>query len=97
MSIEIPTDPTEAPYFRLPIIPDEVNNLFVKPRPNHRIYIRVLREMGPERRLQKTFELSEFSRNLLRAGLRNANPDLDETALNRLYHSRMAKARNRGD
>ncbi len=69
----------------------------MKPRPNHKIYIRVLREMGPERRLNKAFELSEFSRSLLRQGLRGSNPEAGEAELNRLYLARMEKARNRAD
>ena len=36
----------------------------IKKHPNHKIYIRVLREMSPEKRLLKTFELSEFSKQL---------------------------------
>ncbi len=69
----------------------------MKPRPNHKIYIRVLREMGPEKRLKKAFELSEFSRSLLRQGLRSSNPEAGEAQLDQLYLARMAKARGRGD
>ncbi len=69
----------------------------MKPRPNHQIYIRVLREMGPEKRLKKAFELSEFSRSLLRQGLQSSNPRASEAELNQLYLARMAKARGRRD
>jgi len=34
----------------------------IKERPNHKIYIQVLRQMSPEKRLLKAFELSEFTR-----------------------------------
>lgn len=36
----------------------------IKNRPNHKIYIRVLRQMSSEARLLKAFELSEFSMQL---------------------------------
>jgi hypothetical protein len=32
----------------------------IKKRPNHKIYIQVLRQMSPEKRLLKAFELSEL-------------------------------------
>ena len=34
----------------------------IKKRPNYKIYIQVLRQMSPEKRLLKAFELSEFTR-----------------------------------
>lgn len=69
----------------------------MKDRPNHVIYIRVLREMGPEKRLRKAFELSEFSRALTRRGLEHLHPELQRADLNRLYLDRMKKARGRAD
>jgi hypothetical protein len=75
----------------------EVEIRGMKSRPNHKIYIRVLREMGPEKRLQKAFELSEFSRALLKEGLKGSHPSLGQNELNQLYLSRMEKARNRAD
>jgi hypothetical protein len=69
----------------------------MKERPNHRIYIRVLRDMGPEKRLKKAFELSEFSRALTRQGLEHLHPDLEPDDLNRLYLDRLRKARDRAD
>ncbi|MEX0892012.1 MAG: hypothetical protein WEB88_07560 [Gemmatimonadota bacterium] len=69
----------------------------MKERPNHQIYIRVLREMGAEKRLKKAFELSEFARALTRRGLEQLHPDLDPADLDRLYLERMKKARDRVD
>lgn len=69
----------------------------MKDRPNHPIYIRVLREMGPEKRLRKAFELSEFSRALTRRGLEHLHPELQPADLNRLYLDRLKKARGRAD
>lgn len=67
----------------------------MKERPNHRIYVQVLREMGPENRLKKALELSEFSRALTKRGLENLHPELPPTDLNRLYLDRMQRARER--
>jgi hypothetical protein len=69
----------------------------MKERPNHRIYIRVLRDMGPEKRLKKAFELSEFSRALTRQGLEHLHRDLEPDDLNRLYLDRLRKAWDRVD
>lgn len=66
-----------------------------KPRPNHRLYISVLREMTPENRLLKALELSSFSRQLFCHGLRKRNPDLSEEAFDRLLRNRLDKCHNR--
>jgi hypothetical protein len=42
----------------------------------HLVYIKALRDMGPERRLQRAFDLSDFTRQLFLTGLRQANPTL---------------------
>lgn len=69
----------------------------MKERPNHRIYIQVLRQMGPENRLKKAFELSELSRALTKRGLEDLYPELPPSELNRLYLDRMKKARERAE
>ena len=40
----------------------------IKKRPNYKIYLKVLRQMSPEKRLLKAFELSEFTGNFLFTG-----------------------------
>ncbi len=67
----------------------------IKKRPNHEIYIRTLRSMTPEQRLLKAFELTEFSRDLFKSGLRRRFPDLSEEVLHQLYLERLAKCHNR--
>jgi hypothetical protein len=67
----------------------------MKPSPNHSRYISVLRGLTPEQRLSKAFELSEFTRSLLREGLKNRHPNLSETELEELYLASMAKAQSR--
>lgn len=56
----------------------------IKERPNHKIYIRVLRQMSPEKRLLKAFELSEFAKGLFIHGLRKRYPDLSEEKLKKI-------------
>ena len=46
-----------------------------KPRPNHQLYLAALRRLTPEQRLLKAFELTELSRELFRAGLRQRFPN----------------------
>jgi hypothetical protein len=65
-----------------------------KPRPNHRLYLEVLRRMTPEQRLAKAFELSEATKQLFRQGLRERFPDLDEDAFHQLFLKRLAKCHN---
>ncbi len=67
----------------------------IKPRPNHGLYIQTLRQMGPEARLLKAFELSDFSRELFLHGLRRRFPDLSDQALKKLYLERIDKCHNR--
>jgi hypothetical protein len=66
-----------------------------KPRPNHAAYIRCLRQMTPAQRLNKAFELSEFTRRLFAAGLREQFPHLDEQQFHDLLLKRLAKCHNR--
>lgn len=53
--------------------------------------------MGPENRLKKAFDLSEFSRALTKRGLENLHPEILPADLNRLYLDRMKKARERAE
>jgi len=66
-----------------------------KPRPNHRIYLEVLRAMTPEQRLLKAFELSEFSKALFIEGLRRRFPDATEEEFRRILFERLEKCHNR--
>lgn len=66
-----------------------------KPRPNHQLYLEALRRMTPEQRLLKVFELTELSRELFRAGLRQRFPEASEAELQRIYLERLEKCHNR--
>jgi hypothetical protein len=67
----------------------------IKPRPNRARYIEVLRRMTPEQRLAKAIELSELSRSLMRAGLRERYPQASEAELHTLYTQRLERCRSR--
>jgi hypothetical protein len=66
-----------------------------KPRPNHRLYLEILRSMTPEQRLLKAFELSEFSKALFIEGLRKRFPDATEEEFRRILFDRLEKCHNR--
>jgi hypothetical protein len=66
-----------------------------KKQPNHKEYIKVLKSMTPEQRLQKAFEFSDFSKELFRHGLRKRFPDLSEEDFQKLYLKRLDKCHNR--
>lgn len=66
-----------------------------KPQPNHKIYIQALRQMAPEKRLLKTFELSEFSKQLFIHGLRKTFPNFSEEEFRKLLLERLDKCHNR--
>jgi hypothetical protein len=51
--------------------------------------------MSSEERLMKAFELTEFSRQLFRQGLRRRFPDLSEPELNKIFLERPVRCHNR--
>ncbi len=67
----------------------------IKKRPNHKIYIQVLRRMSPEERLLKAFELSEFAKQLFVHGLHKRYPDLPDEEFKKLLSERLDKCHNR--
>ncbi len=67
----------------------------IKERPNHKIYIQVLRQMSPEKRLLKAFELSEFTRQLFIHGLRKRYPNLSDEEFKKILLERLDKCHNR--
>jgi len=66
-----------------------------KPRPNHRLYIEVLRQMTPEQRLAKAFELSALAKQAFICGLRRRFPDLPADEFKKLVLARLEKCHNR--
>lgn len=66
-----------------------------KPRPNHRLYLEILRRLTPEQRLLKAFELSAFSKALFKEGLRRRFAAASPEELHQLLLARLAKCHNR--
>ncbi len=67
----------------------------IKKRPNHKIYIQVLRKMSPEKRLIKSFELSEFAKQLFIYGLHKRFPHLQDEEFKKILLKRLDKCHNR--
>ncbi len=67
----------------------------IKKSPNHKIYIQVLRQMSPEKRLLKAFELSEFANQLFIHGLHKRYPNLPDKEFKKILMERLNKCHNR--
>ncbi len=70
-------------------------NLESKQNPEHKEYIKILKNMSPEKRLLKAFELSEFGKELFKSGLKKRFPELSEEEINKLYLERIQKCHNK--
>ena len=57
-------------------------------------YIKIIRNMSPENRLRKCFELSELTKQLFLIGLKNRFPDYSEKEIKEIYLKRIDKCRN---
>jgi hypothetical protein len=66
-----------------------------KPRPNHGVYVRVLRAMTPEQRLKKAFDLGSVARAMFVHGLHRRFPHLGERDLAALARQRLDRCHNR--
>jgi hypothetical protein len=66
-----------------------------KKRPNHELYLQVLRRMTPEQRLAKAFELSAFAKALFVHGLRQRFPEASEEEFRSILLDRLQKCHNR--
>ena len=73
----------------------KIDIMNIKKHPNHKIYIKVLRQMSPEKRLLKAFELSEFANQLFIHGLRKRFPNLQEEEFKKIFLERLDKCYNR--
>ncbi|MBU1488050.1 hypothetical protein KKH56_08415 [bacterium] len=67
----------------------------IKESPNHKIYIQALRQMSPEERLTKAFELSEFAKGLFIHGLNKRFPNIGDEELRKILLERLDKCHNR--
>ena len=62
---------------------------------NHKIYIQVLRQMSPEKKLLRAFELSELTKQLFLHGLQKRFPNLLDEEFEELAQVRLDKCHNR--
>lgn len=66
-----------------------------KAQPNRRIYIETLRRMTSDQRLAKAFELSDMTRDALRAGLAQRHPEATPEELTAMVIERLERCRRR--
>lgn len=66
----------------------------LKPEPNRRIYIEILRKMTPEQRIMKALELTDMAKMLLWEGLKTRYPDMPEFELKKIYLKEWDKGYN---
>jgi hypothetical protein len=67
----------------------------IKPRPNHQIYLTILRRMTPEQRLLKALDLSEFSKRLFISGLRKRFRGLSDSEFKQIALKHLKECHNR--
>jgi len=54
----------------------------------------MMRKLSPEDRLKKSFELTELTKMLFIAGLKNRFPGLSDKELKKIYLKRISKCHN---
>jgi hypothetical protein len=54
----------------------------------------MMREIPPEDRLKKSFELTELTKELFLAGLKNRFPELPDREIKKIYLKRIGKCHN---
>lgn len=67
----------------------------IKQYPNHKIYLQTLKNITPEQRLQKAFELSSLTKDLFLHSLRKRFSDKTEEEIKAIYLERIEKCHNR--
>jgi hypothetical protein len=61
---------------------------------DHQRYLQMLSRMSPSQRLEKAFELSKMTKELLKSGLRRRFPEKSETELHQIYLQRISRCQN---
>jgi hypothetical protein len=67
----------------------------MKTYPNKQRYHNILKVMTPQEKLEKSFDLTDFSNAAFKAGLRNRYPDLTDDELEQLYLEKLRSCHNR--
>lgn len=65
-----------------------------KKQPNHALYLQILRRMTPEEKILKVFDLNNFGRNLLEAGIRNSHPEFTDAEVEAAVRRRLDSCHN---
>lgn len=60
-------------------------------RQTHREYIKILKKMTPQERLQRALELSDLTKSLFITGLKMRYPDYSEKDIKNLYIEKIYK------
>jgi len=60
----------------------------------HEAYLQALKNLGPEKRLLKAFELSELTKELFKQGLKKRYPSLSDEEFRKLYLKEIDKCHN---
>jgi hypothetical protein len=66
----------------------------MKPFPNRERYLEILRNMTPQQKLERAFELTDFANAAFKAGLRNRKPGISEDDLDHLYLEKLRACHN---
>lgn len=66
----------------------------LKPRPAHLEYLRILSRLTPAEKLDQAFELSDMTRRMFKAGLKDRFPTLNEDELHQLFLKRLELCHN---
>lgn len=95
--METTSEKSSSPERPAPVPRDEVESpgFARKPRPNHQRMLQILRGLTPQQKLEQVFQLNERTLHLLRIGLRQRFPDLDESAFEKVYLQMRARCHNR--
>jgi hypothetical protein len=67
----------------------------IKPHPNRKRYLEILRSMEASQRLRKAWDLTEVTRELLRSGLRKRFPHATEAEIHAMYIKRLNACHNK--
>jgi hypothetical protein len=69
--------------------------MLIKEYPNHKIYLQTLKNMTPQQRLQKAFELSTLTKSLFLHGLKRRFSNKTDAEIKSIYLERIGKCHNR--
>jgi hypothetical protein len=55
------------------------------------VWYQIMREMPGEKKVAKSFELTEITRQIMRAGIRETHPEADEETIQRIFVDRLLR------